>query len=320
MSLSFDSISAVLPVKNGENYLPMLIPRILNMLRSDDTLIVVNDGSADATKQITQEFCSTDSRLILINTPGVGLIESLNLAIQVSKNPWVARFDVDDEYSEQRIQEQRKLIDSGVSVIFSDYKFMSSSGVEMGSVQSAVDPLATLMSLISSQRTPHPVALIRREDLIKAGGYHIDDFPVEDLAVWFRISTFGSIISSPICLLSYRLSGGSISAKNRALQKVKRKEIISNYPAWTTLRDANLENFQRLLHLYDSLPDRNSRLFLHLRDYHLLRKITGTKTSIWKLLASIGVVRSLKVFCAGLVIAFMGTTRRFYRLLKKFNL
>ena len=70
------SISALLPVKNGEIYLPSLIPGILRMLNQYDDLIIVNDGSSDSSKDIIEEFSKYDSRIKLVNTSGIGLVNA----------------------------------------------------------------------------------------------------------------------------------------------------------------------------------------------------------------------------------------------------
>lgn len=222
MALSNRAISALLPVKNGEIYLDVLLPNILSMLSPGDELVVINDGSSDQTKSIIEKFSASDLRVNLINTPGIGLVNALNLGVESAQHQWIARFDVDDQYPKDRLEEQRKLLSNEVSVIFSDYQFISKRGANLGAIYSAVFPLPTVLSLFSSQRTAHPSALINKELLIKCGGYLEQDYPAEDLALWLRLSEFGEIISVPKTLLLYRLSGASISGQSRQAQLRKK--------------------------------------------------------------------------------------------------
>ena len=319
MTPPFDSITALLPVKNGERYLSRLIPRITKMLNDCDDLIIVNDGSSDNSVDIINDFISADSRIKLINTEGIGLVNALNLGISLSSKTWVARFDVDDEYPENRLFEQRKLINESVAVIFSDYQIVTANKIKLGRVYSAVLPNASMLSLISSQRTAHPVALIRRSYLIESGSYQTQDFPAEDLALWLRLSHFGEVISSSCLLLFYQLSRGSISAKNRQLQSLKRTRILQDYKEWSIWRDRNVETFSEQILNYKSLPFGYHRIFLHLRDFRVLQKTIGIKTPITPLLRILGYKTLFKIFLPALTISVSVLQRRIYRLiLRKF--
>jgi len=316
MSSSNDSISCLLPVKNGEKYLNKLIPVILSMLKDGDDLIIINDGSEDGSGRVIEEFTLFDSRIKLINTEGVGLVKALNLGIQTSQNGWVARFDVDDLYSDQRLAVQRKLMAEDVSVIFSDYKFKSSSGRSLGVVYSAISPTACALALVSGQRSAHPVALINRRLLIECGGYKVDDFPVEDLALWLRLSRIGKIVSSHNLLLDYQLSLGSISASSRKIQLSKKADLIRSYDLWPLLVEQSLTNFAHTVILYKSIPNSSERLFLHILDLLTAKKFVGFGVKPTRLLAILGVFTSICMFFVGLKMISWVLIRRLYRIFR----
>lgn len=316
MSSSNDSISCLLPVKNGEKYLNKLIPVILSMLKDGDDFIIINDGSEDGSGRVIEEFTLFDSRIKLINTEGVGLVKALNLGIQTSQNGWIARFDVDDLYSDQRLAVQRKLMAEDVSVIFSDYKFKSSSGRSLGVVYSAISPTACALALVSGQRSAHPVALINRRLLIECGGYKVDDFPVEDLALWLRLSRIGKIVSTHIVLLDYQLSFGSISASNRKIQLSKKADLIRIYDLWPLLVEQSLTNFAQTVMLYKSFPNSSERLFLHIRDLLIAKKFVDFEVKSTRLLARLGVFTSICLFFVSLKMISWVLIRRLYRIFR----
>jgi len=314
MSSSNDSISCLLPVKNGEKYLNQLVPSILSMLKDEDDFIIINDGSGDGSGRVIEEFALRDSRIKLINTEGVGLVKALNLGIQTSQNKWIARFDVDDLYSDQRLAVQRELIAEDVSVIFSDYKFKSTSGLSLGVVYSAISPAACALALVSGQRSAHPVALINRRLLLKCGGYKIDDFPVEDLALWLRLSRIGKIVSTPNVLLDYQLSIGSISASSRKIQLSKKADLIRSYDDWPFLVEQLLTNFAQTVVIYKSNPNSSERLFLHIRDLLIAKKFVDFDIKLSRLLASLGVFTIIRLFFVGLKMLGWMFIRRLYRI------
>jgi len=253
-SCSDGAISALLPVRNGQKYLTKLLPNILEMLKDGDELIVINDGSSDRTLSILEEFKTLDSRLKIFTTIGIGLVPALNLGVSVAANEWVARFDVDDTYERERLDQQRKVLKDDVSVVFSDYRFVSHSGQGLGLICSAVLPIPTVLSLVSSQRTAHPSAIINRKLLIESGGYQMDDYPAEDLALWLRLSLRGKLISVPSLLLNYRLSSNSISAGNRELQLVYLNMV--EFPHWIEPENLELQlvylQVMEFLHWFDT--------------------------------------------------------------------
>lgn len=319
MSTPKDSISALLPVKNGQKYLKSLLPSILSMLNENDELIVVNDGSTDSSSDLVEEFAQTDSRIRLINTEGLGLVNALNLGVGASEKSWIARFDVDDKYSPTRLVEQRKLAFDDTALIFSDYEFVGKKGKTLGRVYSAIGPFPSALSLISSQRSAHPVALINRNLLQKCGGYDKSDFPVEDLALWLKISQFGKVVSVPYLLLHYQLSDNSISAKNRKIQNLKKAEIINNCDSWGMWLSKCLNDFKETVSLYQTFPHSSQRIFLHLRDLAHSKKLTKGRVPFIELLKILGVLNSVKVALAGFQISVLAIYRRIYRLTIKIS-
>jgi hypothetical protein len=153
-------------------------------------------------------------------------VKSLNLGVNRSKNLWIARFDADDSYSPLRLQEQRSGLQPGVAVVFSDYMFLSASNLRLGTVYSAIYPNPTAISLVASQRTAHPSAVINRDKLLQAGGYLEEDFPAEDLSLWLRLSRLGYIKSVPEVLLKYRLNPLGITSTQRHNMLIKKESLL----------------------------------------------------------------------------------------------
>lgn len=316
MSNGLSSISALLPSKNGAKYLGQLIPQILGMLHVDDELIVINDGSKDNSASILAELAELDDKVKVLSTKGIGLVAALNLGIQEAKNPWIARFDVDDEYFHDRLKVQRQLVDNEVAVVFSDYRFISSSGFNLGSVPTALLPVPTKLSLITSQRTPHPVALINRKMIFAVGGYKFEDFPAEDLGLWFRLADLGKIVSTPTQLLQYRLGGGSISSLHRSQQIDKKNQLISEFKQWQTLIQLSINELPETIGIYLQQPSSTARIVLHFRDISIAARLSGSNVDITKLVFALPALTLIKIPIVVVEILAKTVVRRFYRLIK----
>ena len=300
------AISGILPIKNGEHWISRNLPKILKTLSLDDELIVVDDGSSDNTYSLLSEQASKDQRIKILRTTGVGLVEALNLAINQSENSWLARFDIDDTYPENRISIQREEIDSNTSVIFTDYRIRLNGGTNLGHIPSPITHLATKLSLLRSQRTAHPSALINKEKLLKVGGYLQSEFPAEDLGLWTRLSLIGSLKSVPINGLEYNFHRGSITRLNQDLISSKRDAILKVYSKSLEMHEifAALEETRSS---YKEVSLRNQRLILHLWDFlhPISRQSLGEKkiNSIQRLL-SLSLLNPRGSIAAGHLIAF----------------
>jgi glycosyltransferase involved in cell wall biosynthesis len=314
MSTQGVSVSCLLPVRNGEDYLGELIPSILAMLGLEDEVVIVNDGSTDQTSKIIESYMINDKRIKLIQTQGIGLVAALNLGVSKSVNPWIARFDVDDVYDASRLCNQKLLIAESVAVIFSDYSFTTHSGHYLGTIRSALRSPATLLSLVSAQRTPHPVSLINREYLLAAGGYLLEDYPAEDLGLWLRISNFGELVSTPTILLKYRLSGKSVSKLNREKQLGKKDQLILNWPGWDEVYNNCLPVFSETTAFYLSLEGGYERILLHLRELRIVSIILAKPVEIRQLFQEFDFRIKIGLLGAGIKLIYWLSIRKIYRI------
>jgi len=288
------------------------------MLRETDELIVVNDGSTDNSALVLASQAVSDPRIRVLTTEGVGLVAALNWGIENAKSPWIARFDVDDEYVLDRLNLQRGLIGNDVAVIFSDYSFISSTGVWLGTVPSAITSNQTKLSLVTSQRTPHPIALLNRANVLSVGGYRLEDFPAEDLGLWLRMVEKGKFLSVPMVLMSYRLSGGSISSSNRKSQLIKKNSLISDFRAWDELIESCLQEYKSTITFYLKQRNPTARIVLHLRDIAEASRFSGSEVSIAKLLTALPLFSLIKIPFVLIDFSAKTVLRRSYRLTKNF--
>jgi glycosyltransferase involved in cell wall biosynthesis len=106
-------ISTIMTVHNGQLFLGQAIESILNQTFRNTELIVINDNSTDDTRQIIEDFCDQDSRIILINNPkNFGPFISANLGLKIAKGEFVARMDADDISLPIRFERQVNFLES----------------------------------------------------------------------------------------------------------------------------------------------------------------------------------------------------------------
>ena len=243
------------------------------MVRPEDEILIIDDGSTDGTAEKLFKYSNSDSRFRVIPSGGIGLVGSLNLGLSIASNKYAARFDVDDRYEIERLSVQREALFSNPVAVFSDYECWNSTFTRsLGCIPSAVTPEGTYLSLISSTRTPHPSVIFNVSAAKDVGGYLSEDFLAEDLSLWLRIAAVGKIISIPKTLLHYRLGQGSLTNMNQIKMRQKKTEMLKSYPIPKYIYEFVLENIPEIFVEYDTYENSERRKLLLILDLFIYEK------------------------------------------------
>jgi glycosyltransferase involved in cell wall biosynthesis len=89
-----DLVSIIMPVYNGEAFLAEAIRSVINQSYSDWELIVVDDGSTDATPRIVAE--ADDVRIRYARQQNRGQAAALNRGLDLARGIYVTTLDADD--------------------------------------------------------------------------------------------------------------------------------------------------------------------------------------------------------------------------------
>jgi glycosyltransferase involved in cell wall biosynthesis len=250
------------------------------MASQNDEILLIDDGSEDDSVIQIKEFVRNFQNINFIARKHFGLVDTLNFGIHESANSLIARADIDDLYSPNRIQQQVALISSSKNsaAIFSDYRFISENKIDLGTLPAAVHPDLVRLSLINHQRTPHSSVLFHKDSVIEAGGYLPDDFPAEDLALWIRLSKFSKLGSVPEVLLNYTINPSGITESSKTIMRMKTSTLQRSL-----LQDLDFDsiflNLNTMLDTYSKLPLKDIRRALVLRDLLTLSQITRDSRS-----------------------------------------
>lgn len=112
-------ISIITPVYNSEKYLKRCVDSILNQTYSNFELILVDDGSADKSPQICDEYARKDSRIVVIHQKNQGQAVARNKALDICKGDYISFIDSDDYVNPQMLEILLNIIkasDSDVAV------------------------------------------------------------------------------------------------------------------------------------------------------------------------------------------------------------
>ena len=89
-------VSIIVPIYNAEQYLRRCVDSILNQEYTDFELLLVNDGSTDASGDICEEYGDQDPRVIVIQKENTGVSDSRNRALDRARGKYLQFLDSDD--------------------------------------------------------------------------------------------------------------------------------------------------------------------------------------------------------------------------------
>lgn len=90
------TVSIIVPVYNAEDTISRCIDSILNQDYTDFELLLVNDGSKDASGSICDKYAARDSRIHVIHKENTGVSDSRNLALDRACGTYLQFLDSDD--------------------------------------------------------------------------------------------------------------------------------------------------------------------------------------------------------------------------------
>lgn len=89
-------ISIIIPVFNTAKYLSACLQSVVVQSFGNFEIIIVNDGSTDASSDIIQKFMNADNRIKVINQENKGLSEARNTGLRNATGRYVTFLDSDD--------------------------------------------------------------------------------------------------------------------------------------------------------------------------------------------------------------------------------
>jgi hypothetical protein len=227
VSIDSPRISVVLAVRDGAAYLAEAVDSILAQTLRDFELVVVDDGSTDATPSILAEFGRRDPRVVVVRQEPGGLAAALNRGVRQARAVYVARMDADDIAYPQRLESQVSFLDGDeAALVGTAWHEVDSGGRRLRTVVPPTrhDELVRVLA----RRNPfcHPTVVFRREAWRAVGGYRSAFAPgAEDYDLWLRLAEHYRLACLPQPLLDYRLHFGNLSART------VRRQVEATYAA-----------------------------------------------------------------------------------------
>ena len=89
-------VSIIVPVYNGEAWIARCVQSVLTQEFTEYELILVDDGSKDASAAMLDAYAKEDARVRVIHKPNGGVSSARNAALDIAKGTYVQFMDADD--------------------------------------------------------------------------------------------------------------------------------------------------------------------------------------------------------------------------------
>jgi hypothetical protein len=212
MNAAMARVTVLMPVHDGAAYLQAAIDSILAQTYRDLELVVVDDGSTDASADIVRA-CRDPRVRLERHARNLGLIATLNEGLDQVRTEYLARMDCDDLAHPERLARQIAHLDRNPHVA------VLGTAVENFGAQRGVYALPTSHGAIRARllfdwAIAHPTVVLRPAVLRELGlRYDPANLHAEDHALWIEVSARAGVENLPDRLLRYRHHARQVSRR-----------------------------------------------------------------------------------------------------------
>lgn len=227
---SWAEVSVVIPLHNYELYIIETLESVYAQTQRDLSLVVVDDASTDASCALVEQWMRSNgarfSRACLVkNRENARLSVTRNTGAQIAESEFIFFLDADNLIYPRCIARLRS------ALARSNATFAYSLLRTFGDSEGLMGMNAFCRERLASGNYIDAMVLIRRAELIAAGGYEDLKYGWEDYELWLRLCELGKIgVQVPEILGSYRIHSNSmlrtttnIESNNRRLVEALRQ-------------------------------------------------------------------------------------------------
>lgn len=216
MTGSAPLVSVIVPVYNVEPYLRECLNSIRGQTHQRLEVILVDDGSTDASSAICDTYAREDNRFRAIHQSNRGLSQARNIGVKHATGEWITFVDSDDwldtSFVEELLQVARQY--STATTIMSSFVRVPGSEARLVSMQPELISAHQALARLAGRE--HTVFVISCAKLFQRRLFDGVEFPVgrldEDEFTTHRLLRQGQVALVPRPLYKYRQREGAITS------------------------------------------------------------------------------------------------------------
>ena len=225
-----------MPAYNAAAYLDEAVRSVLAQTFTNFELLIVDDGSTDATPDLLAAHARSDPRVRVLRQPNRGVVAALNRALAECRGRYVARMDADDVSLPHRLEAQVRYLDT--------HKDVALVGAYVSTIDEVGEPLSSVVRFPLTHEALwasigrrkwvmcHPSVMFRREVALASGLYREDFRHAEDVEYFARVMSGSRAATLPEVLLRYRLHRGAVCSRHRLHGRVNAQLVARIVDRW----------------------------------------------------------------------------------------
>ena len=200
-----EGLSVALPIHRDPGTLANAARCILAQTARDLDIMLILNGSDDATRAAARSLNASDSRVRIIELPDANLAAALNTALEAARHPLVARMDADDTCPPGRLALQRDFLNAhpDLAALGCAWELADDSNSVLTVVRPPECPARLRWRLLLGNTLAHGSMMLRRDAVLRAGGYDTRCDRAQDYDLWLRLP--GRIACLPDVLYRHRV-------------------------------------------------------------------------------------------------------------------
>ena len=181
-------VSVVIPVFNGASYVAKAVESIGSQTFKDWEIIVIDDGSTDGTLDILNELAQT-REIKWLGQEHIGQSRAINWGVEIAQGQYVALLDCDDVWLPEKLAFQISVLGNrpDVGLVHSDYEIVNQEGIVLERVRARRSQELIDQAFVGGHSVLPSTTLLRREVMIKAGGWDTALYGSQDIDVSARL-------------------------------------------------------------------------------------------------------------------------------------
>lgn len=226
MTTASTLVSVVIPAYNGAGFLTQTLESVLAQTHSALEVIVVDDGSSDATAALTEALARRDERVRLVRQANSGVSRARNKGAAEARGPFLAFLDADDLWLPKTLEMllPRLLADPAAGLVHCDFLEFDSATGTLSEHRHIADEGRILDKLLlgcgdGSSLIAIGSFLIRAETFWEVGAFDPDLSNCADLEFYFRVAQRHPVVRVPEVGLHYRILPNSMHSSIPLLEK-----------------------------------------------------------------------------------------------------
>jgi glycosyltransferase involved in cell wall biosynthesis len=211
--MTLPSVSVVIPAYNAAGFLPRALASAAGQSLQPLEILVVDDGSSDATARIARDF---GEPVRLIGQEHRGAAAARNSGIRAARGEVIAFLDADDEWLPHKLEKQlplHRLPDLAMS--YSHSHEFDPQGGDLGDTfreGGAARGIDLWRKLLAANFIATPTVMAGRALLLSLGGFDESLEVGEDQDMWIRLALRGQVDFVEESLVRVHVRAGSLSS------------------------------------------------------------------------------------------------------------